>query len=93
MSFIKDEYELMKMETVLLQYVINTLKVSEYAELEKLDITLPEVPSVIPHMKLSEAIKILKSEYGKTELDGDLDPEFGDGFYPSRRQLLSAFEV
>ena len=75
MAFIKDEFELMKMETVLLQYIINTLKVSEYAELEKLDITIPEVPSVIPHMKLSEAIKILKSEYGKTELDGDLDPE------------------
>jgi nondiscriminating aspartyl-tRNA synthetase len=26
-------------------------------------------------MKLSEAIEILKTQYGKTELDGDLDPE------------------
>ena len=33
------------------------------------------VPEEIPHMKLSEAIEILKSQYHKTELEGDLDPE------------------
>lgn len=75
MAFIKDEYELMTMETALLSYIMHALETSEKAELERLDITLPIVPPQIPHMKLSEAIEILKTVYGKTELDGDLDPE------------------
>jgi nondiscriminating aspartyl-tRNA synthetase len=75
MAFIKDEYELMAMETALLRYVMKALETSEKAGLERLGVTLPTVPNHIPHMKLSEAIDILKSVYGKTELDGDLDPE------------------
>ena len=75
MAFIKDEYELMRMETTLLHYILQALNSNEHVELETLNITLPEVPDVIPHMKLSEAISILNAQYGKTALDGDLDPE------------------
>jgi len=75
MAFIKDEYELMALETRLLRYIIEALEIGEKEELERLGVVLPIVPTHIPHMKLSEAIKILKMHYGKTERDGDLDPE------------------
>ena len=75
MAFIEDEVALMVLETELIRFIIEQLQSSYKKELEILEVTLPEVPMQIPMMKLSEAIEILKTSYGKTELDGDLDPE------------------
>lgn len=75
MGFIEDEYELMTLETRLIQFMIRALQERNAKELAILETVLPTVPDVIPTMKLSEAIDILKTQYGKTELDGDLDPE------------------
>lgn len=75
MGFIFHESELMRLETELLNSIIKSLKEKGNHELTLLEVTLPEVPDEIPHMKLSDAIAILKEKYGKTELEGDLDPE------------------
>ncbi|OJV66883.1 MAG: aspartate--tRNA(Asn) ligase [Clostridiales bacterium 38-18] len=75
MGFIFHEDELMRLETELLRSIMSSLKENGNNELSILEVTLPEVPDEIPHMKLSEAIAILKENYGKTELEGDLDPE------------------
>ncbi len=40
-----------------------------------LNIELPKIEETIPRMKLNEAIDILRKEYNKTDLEGDLDPE------------------
>ena len=75
MGFIHDELEIMSLETRLIkyifQYVINNCK----KELALLNVEFPTIGEEIPSMKLSEAIEILKVEYGKTELTNDLDPE------------------
>lgn len=75
MGFIECESELMDLETQLLKHIMDHLQAQCTHELELLSVTLPQVPSQIPTLKLSEAIEILKSEYGKTDLEGDLDPE------------------
>jgi len=75
MGFISDESELMTLETALLESILSSLNETHAHELSLLGVKLPEVPKEIPQMKLSEAIEILKTQYGKTELDGDLDPE------------------
>ncbi len=75
MGFVENESELMALETDLLRTLMTWLG-DEYAlELRRLNVTLPTVPDEIPHMKLSEAIEILKNLYHKNELEGDLDPE------------------
>jgi nondiscriminating aspartyl-tRNA synthetase len=75
MGFIEDESELMALETNLLKAMIGKVAQECPKELEILKVALPKVPDKIPRMKLSEAIDVLKSLYGKTELEGDLDPE------------------
>ena len=75
MGFIESEFELMALETELLRYMLAEVEHHFQRELNLLDVRLPAVPMTIPHMKLSEAIDILKSQYGKIELEGDLDPE------------------
>ena len=75
MGFIEDESELMALETELLKSILSDLNENFSKELSQLSAELPVVPAEIPRMKLSEAIEILKTQYGKTELDGDLDPE------------------
>jgi nondiscriminating aspartyl-tRNA synthetase len=75
MAFIEDEYELMRLETELLRHMMGHLSVQHKKELDLLEVELPKIPDTIPNIKLSEAIEILKQEYDKNELDGDLDPE------------------
>ena len=75
MGFIEHEDELMSLETDLLKYIFQELSKNYEKELKLLEAALPDVPSDIPKLKLEEAIVILKTQYGKTELEGDLDPE------------------
>lgn len=75
MAFIEDEYEIMELETQLLRYMMLHLTRVYKTELEILGAQIPAVPKEIPRLKLSEAIQILKTQYGKNNLDGDLDPE------------------
>lgn len=75
MGFIEHEDELMSLETELLKYIFQELSKNYEKELKLLEAALPDVPSDIPKLKLEEAIVILKTQYGKTELEGDLDPE------------------
>ena len=75
MGFIEDEYEIMELETQLLRYMMQYLFKTCRGELELLNASIPHIPEVIPKLKLSEAIQLLKDQYGKVNLDGDLDPE------------------
>lgn len=75
MGFIDDFHELIELETELLRYIMNELNRSCANELAILEVQTPSIPDEIPKMKLSEAIAILKNDFDKTELDGDLDPE------------------
>lgn len=75
MGFIEDEYEIMKLETELLRYMMLNLTKTCKAELELSGACIPIVPKEIPKLKLSEAIRILKIYYGKSNPDGDLNPE------------------
>lgn len=75
MGFIEDFHDLMTLETSLLKHMMTALEANASSELAILGVTLPQIPEVIPEMKLCEAIDLLKNQFGKTELDGDLDPE------------------
>ncbi len=75
MGFIEDEFEIMKLETELLRHMMLHLTQTCKTELELSGAYIPVVPKEIPRLKLSEAIQILKTQYGKNNLDGDLDPE------------------
>lgn len=75
MGFIENETELMALETEFLRTLMRMLSTEYALELRRLNVTLPIVPESIPSMKLSEAIEILKKQYHKHELEGDLDPE------------------
>ena len=75
MGFIENEYEIMELETELLRYMMLHLTQVCKAALELSDAHIPVVPKEIPRLKLSEAIQILKTQYGKNNSDGDLDPE------------------
>lgn len=75
MGFIEDERDIMKMETELLKFMLQKLKAEGKEYLELLGTDVPAIENSIPSMKLSEAIDILKNEYGKQELEEDLDPE------------------
>ncbi|MTI48243.1 MAG: aspartate--tRNA(Asn) ligase [Firmicutes bacterium] len=75
MGFIKDEYEIMELETRLLKYIFNYVNEKCSEELELLNVKVPEIRSNIVTMKLSEAIDILKEKYNKRNLNKDIDPE------------------
>lgn len=74
MGFIEDMRVLMTLETKLLAYIIEHLKMTCESYLHTLNITLPAVPTMIPSIKLSQAVEWINEKYGKT-LEGDLDPE------------------
>jgi nondiscriminating aspartyl-tRNA synthetase len=75
MGFIEDEQDIMKLETELLKFMLQHVEKQCKKELELLNVALPGIGSEIPAMRLDEAIEILKREYGKVELERDLDPE------------------
>jgi nondiscriminating aspartyl-tRNA synthetase len=75
LGFIEDEKDIMKLETELLHYMFSYVEKECKNELKLLQVALPVIEGPIPSMKLEEAIEILKREYGKIELEKDLDPE------------------
>jgi nondiscriminating aspartyl-tRNA synthetase len=75
MGFIKDETDIMKLEERLLKFMLGLVNEKCSKELHYLNIALPEINNGIPSMRLTEAIDILRQQYGRTDLEGDLDPE------------------
>ena len=75
MGFIEDERDIMQLETKLIKYIFQYVTTKCTKELALLNVQFPVIDEEIPSMKLSEAIAILKNQYGKTELTNDLDPE------------------
>ena len=75
MGFIEDENDIMNLEEELLKFILRKIAEEGKKYLDILQIEVPIINGAIPRMKLSEAIDILKTQYGKTELEGDLDPE------------------
>ncbi|MBU5485233.1 aspartate--tRNA(Asn) ligase [Clostridium sp. MSJ-11] len=75
MGFIENEEDVMNMEENLLKHVLNKIEKEGKEYLEILNIVIPKIENTIPRIKFSEAIEILRKEYNKTDIDGDLDPE------------------
>ncbi len=75
MGFIEDERDVMNLEEKLLKYIFTEVSVKCADQLNLLEEEVPDMSIAIPRIKLSEAINILKSEYGKNDLQGDIDPE------------------
>ena len=75
MGFIENEEDIMNMEERLLKYVLNKVEKEGKRDLEILNTVMPNIENTIPRIKLSEALEILRKEYNKTDIDGDLDPE------------------
>ena len=75
MGFIENEEDVMNMEENLLKYILNKVEKEGKWYLDILEITTAKIENTIPRIKFSEALEILKNEYNKTDLDGDLDPE------------------
>ena len=78
MGFIKDHTDVMRVETGLLKYIVESLKINNQKELEVLDIELPAIPEgdIFPYMKLRDAQALILKETGvdKTK-EPDLEPE------------------
>ncbi|MDR1473504.1 MAG: aspartate--tRNA(Asn) ligase [Lactobacillales bacterium] len=74
-GFIKDEYDLMKIEEGLLRYILEKLKHEGEEDLKLLDIKLPKLPNEMLKMDFNEILKILKDKFNRDDLDNDLDPE------------------
>lgn len=75
MGFIEDEEEIMDLEENLLKFILRKVTDEGKTYLELLKAEVPSIKNKIPRIKFSEAIEILKKEYNKTGLDGDMDPE------------------
>lgn len=75
MGFIENEEDVMNMEENLLKFILNKVELEGKRYLEILNAEMPRIEGNIPRIRFSEAIEILKNQYNKTELEGDLDPE------------------
>ncbi len=75
MAFIEDERDVMDLETRLLKYMLERLKIRCEKELNLLEAELPVIDKAIVSIPLPEAIKILQEKYGKKDLTNDIDPE------------------
>lgn len=75
MGFIKDEEDIMNLETRLLKSMLKKVEGECKEELKLLNAELPSIEGDIPKMRLSEAIQILKDNYGRENLTKDLDPD------------------
>ncbi len=74
MGFIDSFYEITQLETELLRFMMEHVARACPRELEIYKAEVPEVPKSIPHLRLDEAVQILKERYDK-RCEGDLDPE------------------
>ncbi|EHJ00233.1 aspartyl-tRNA synthetase [Clostridium sp. DL-VIII] len=75
MGFIKDEEDLMNLEENLLKFILQSVLEKGKKYLDILNAEVPQIETKIPRMKFSDAIEVLEKQYGKTGLDGDIDPE------------------
>lgn len=75
MGFIEDEFDIMELEERLLKFIMDYLKNKGEEYLNLLNIKIPVINKQIPKIKFQEAINILRENYNKQGLDGDLDPE------------------
>jgi len=75
MGFVDNVEEIMDLEENLLKFMLNKVTDEGNNYLEILKAEVPSLENKIPRIKLSEAIEILKTEYNKTGLEGDIDPE------------------
>ncbi|MBS4959060.1 MAG: aspartate--tRNA(Asn) ligase [Clostridium sp.] len=75
MGFINDEKDIMNIEEQMLKYILNKLNINCKEYFELLDVSIPEIKESIPRIDFNEALNILKKEYNKSDLEGDLDPE------------------
>lgn len=76
MGFIESHKDLMVMETRLLRFICEQLKAQCASEFALLGATIPEIPEVIPSMKLREAQELIKKETGADKTnEPDLEPE------------------
>lgn len=75
MGFINDEKDIMNLEEQMLKYILNKLNIECKEYFELLEVSIPEIEESIPRIDFKEALNILKEEYNKSDLEGDLDPE------------------
>lgn len=75
MGFINDEKDIMNIEEQMLKYILNKLNINCKEYFELLEVSIPEIKESIPRIDFNEALNILKKEYNKSDLEGDLDPE------------------
>ncbi|HHY48085.1 MAG TPA: aspartate--tRNA(Asn) ligase [Firmicutes bacterium] len=75
MGFIQDEGDVMDLEEEYIRVLVGELRRTSAKHFEMLGAHIPEVTS-IPRIRLAEAVKIIRDEYGHRLGDsGDLDPE------------------
>lgn len=74
-GFIENEFDIMAMEEKLLKFIIGFLNKNGKEYLDLLQVKLPEISNEIPKITFEEALKVLKENYNKNDLEGDLDPE------------------
>lgn len=76
MGFINSHEDVMKIETDFLKYLTEKLKEQCQKEFELLKSNIPNIPEKIPALKLREAQRIIKEEYGEDcSNEPDLEPQ------------------
>lgn len=75
MAFINDEKDIMNLEEELLKFILDKLNAEGMEYFQLLNVTIPKIEKSIPRIDFNEALNILKEEYNKNDLEGDLDPE------------------
>lgn len=78
MGFIKDHTDVMRVETALMKYIVQHIKEHAADALKTLKVELPAIPEgdCFPHMKLNEALELIKEKTGKDKAGApDLEPE------------------
>ncbi|MGV2640748.1 aspartate--tRNA(Asn) ligase [Clostridium perfringens] len=90
MGFIENEFDIMNLEENLLKFILNSLRIKGKEYLELLKVELPVIYEEIPKIEFNEAIEILKEQYNKNDLDGDLDPEAEKLLYKYAKEKLNS---
>lgn len=90
MGFIEDEFDVMNLEENLLKFILESLKIKGKEYLELLQVELPVIGEEIPKIEFNDAIEILKEQYNKNDLDGDLDPEAEKLLYKYSKEKLNS---
>ncbi|WEV19887.1 aspartate--tRNA(Asn) ligase [Clostridium perfringens] len=90
MGFIENEFDIMNLEENLLKFILNSLRIKGKEYLELVQVELPVIYEEIPKIEFNEAIEILKEQYNKNDLDGDLDPEAEKLLYKYAKEKLNS---